>query len=88
MTFLPHDKKTLAIIAGFANNLNKNCSHLQNPMISSTQQAPQAETDKPSETGRVRLQDLLQQQREIEIDHGGKIYRLRLTQANKLILTA
>ncbi len=37
---------------------------------------------------RVRLQDLLQERREIEIDHGGKIYRLRLTQANKLILTA
>lgn len=40
------------------------------------------------ETARVQLQDLLQQRREIEIDHDGKIYRLRLTQANKLILTA
>ncbi len=40
--------------------------------------------DKP----RIRLTDLLQQMREVEIDHDGKIYRLRLTQANKLILTA
>lgn len=37
---------------------------------------------------RVRLQDLMKQMREIEIDHDGKIYRLRLTQSNKLILTA
>ncbi len=37
---------------------------------------------------RVKLADLLQQMREIEIDHEGKIYRLRLTQTNKLILTA
>ena len=37
---------------------------------------------------RLRLQDLMKQMREIEIDHDGKIYRLRLTQSNKLILTA
>lgn len=37
---------------------------------------------------RIKLADLLRQMREIEIDHDGKIYRLRLTQANKLILTA
>ena len=37
---------------------------------------------------RVKLADLLKQMREIEIDHEGKIYRLRLTQTNKLILTA
>lgn len=30
----------------------------------------------------------MKQMREIEIDHDGKIYRLRLTQSNKLILTA
>ncbi len=40
--------------------------------------------DKP----RIKLAELLRQVREIEIDHDGKIYRLRLTQANKLILTA
>lgn len=37
---------------------------------------------------RVKSQDLFQQGREIEIDHEGRIYRLRLTQLNKLILTA
>ncbi|OGB20737.1 MAG: hypothetical protein A3I66_23710 [Burkholderiales bacterium RIFCSPLOWO2_02_FULL_57_36] len=37
---------------------------------------------------RIKSQDLLQQMREIEIDHDGRIYRLRLTQLNKLILTA
>lgn len=37
---------------------------------------------------RVKLADLMKRMREIEIDHEGKIYRLRLTQANKLILTA
>jgi hemin uptake protein HemP len=37
---------------------------------------------------RVKSQDLFQQVREVEIDHEGRIYRLRLTQLNKLILTA
>ena len=37
---------------------------------------------------RIKSRDLLQQMREIEIDHDGRIYRLRLTQLNKLILTA
>jgi hemin uptake protein HemP len=37
---------------------------------------------------RIKSQDLFQQMREVEIDHDGRIYRLRLTQLNKLILTA
>jgi hemin uptake protein HemP len=37
---------------------------------------------------RIRSEDLFRQMREIEIDHEGRIYRLRLTQLNKLILTA
>jgi hemin uptake protein HemP len=37
---------------------------------------------------RIKSRDLLQQMKEIEIDHEGRIYRLRLTQLNKLILTA
>lgn len=37
---------------------------------------------------RIKSEDLLQDQREIEIDHQGRIYRLRVTQMNKLILTA
>ena len=39
-------------------------------------------------TPRIKSEDLFQQQREVEIDHQGRIYRLRLTQLNKLILTA
>jgi hemin uptake protein HemP len=37
---------------------------------------------------RIRSEDLFQQSREVEIDHEGRIYRLRVTQLNKLILTA
>lgn len=37
---------------------------------------------------RFKSEDLFQQLREVEIDHEGRIYRLRLTQLNKLILTA
>lgn len=39
-------------------------------------------------TVRIKSSELLHQMREIEIDHEGRIYRLRLTQLNKLILTA
>ncbi|WP_025917363.1 hemin uptake protein HemP [Herminiimonas sp. CN] len=37
---------------------------------------------------RISSRDLFQRGREIEIDHEGRIYRLRLTQLNKLILNA
>ncbi|MBI3285593.1 MAG: hemin uptake protein HemP [Burkholderiales bacterium] len=37
---------------------------------------------------RLKSRDLMQQMREVEIDHEGRIYRLRITQLNKLILTA
>jgi len=37
---------------------------------------------------RIKSTELLQQRREVEIDHEGRIYRLRLTHLNKLILTA
>lgn len=37
---------------------------------------------------RIKSQDLFQLKREIEIEHAGRIYRLQLTQSNKLILTA
>ncbi|KAF3998625.1 hemin uptake protein HemP [Glaciimonas immobilis] len=37
---------------------------------------------------RITSRDLFKQMRELEIDHGGRIYKLRLTQLNKLILTA
>jgi hemin uptake protein HemP len=37
---------------------------------------------------RLKSGELMQQMREVEIDHEGRIYRLRVTQLNKLILTA
>ncbi|MGE5623323.1 MAG: hemin uptake protein HemP [Bacillota bacterium] len=37
---------------------------------------------------RIKSEELFRQAREVEIDHQGRIYRLRLTQLNKLILTA
>ena len=37
---------------------------------------------------RIKSEELFQQINEVEIDHGGRIYRLRITQLNKLILTA
>ena len=44
--------------------------------------------DPATRVTRIKSEDLLQQHREVEIDHHGRIYRLRLTQLNKLILTA
>ena len=37
---------------------------------------------------RIRSQDLFRQSGELEIEHEGRIYRLRVTHLNKLILTA
>ncbi|MBC3921080.1 hemin uptake protein HemP [Undibacterium sp. CY18W] len=37
---------------------------------------------------RLKSAELMQHKREVEIDHEGRIYRLRITQLNKLILTA
>lgn len=37
---------------------------------------------------RLTSSGLMQDQREVEIEHGSKIYRLRITQLGKLILTA
>ena len=37
---------------------------------------------------RQKSEELMQNRRELEIDHDGRIYRLRVTQLNKLILTA
>jgi hemin uptake protein HemP len=50
---------------------------------------PQAQgSGTPASVRRFKSEDLFQQLREVEIDHEGRIYRLRLTQLNKLILTA
>ncbi|MDY7576775.1 hemin uptake protein HemP [Herbaspirillum sp. RTI4] len=50
--------------------------------------SPPATSADGSPITRIKSQDLFRQMRELEIDHGGRIYKLRLTQLNKLILTA
>jgi len=42
----------------------------------------------PGAPRRVRSQDILHGAREIVIEHDGRVYRLRITQNGKLILTA
>lgn len=44
--------------------------------------------ENPPSVARISSQELMPNTRELEIDHHGKIYRLRITQLNKLILTA
>ena len=51
--------------------------------------AATTETQQPKTAPRrFTTAGLMQDQREIEIEHAGRIYRLRITQLNKLILTA
>lgn len=63
-------------------------------MSQSLRQATQTEGERPNAdmntmlAVRIKSEDLFQKTREVEIDHQGRIYRLRLTQLNKLILTA
>lgn len=42
----------------------------------------------PAPVRRITSAALMQDQREVEIEHNNKIYRLRVTQLGKLILTA
>ena len=57
------------------------------PATAASDQKPR---QKPAQKPVLRLNsgELMQQLREVEIDHEGRIYRLRVTQLNKLILTA
>ncbi|WP_426339098.1 hemin uptake protein HemP [Pseudoduganella sp. S-14] len=51
--------------------------------------APAAQQPTPAQPlRRYTTAGLMDDQREIEIEHAGRIYRLRITQLNKLILTA
>lgn len=52
----------------------------------STIPAPARSTAAP--VRRLTSAGLMQDQREVEIEHGDKVYRLRITQLGKLILTA
>ncbi|MFZ6862369.1 hemin uptake protein HemP [Undibacterium sp. Ji67W] len=46
------------------------------------------QTKAPISIPRLKSKELMQHSREVEIEHEGRIYRLRVTQLNKLILTA
>jgi hemin uptake protein HemP len=50
--------------------------------------APHSRAGEAAPVIRLKSRDLMRQMREVEIDHEGRIYRLRITQLNKLILTA
>lgn len=60
-------------------------SRLQNTAAAAE---PADDAGMQKEVTRLRSEDLFRQAREVEIEHQGRIYRLRLTQLNKLILTA
>ncbi len=63
--------------------------HQATPPSSAPPQGATAAAEKRSVvSARIKSQDLFQHGPEVEIDHAGRIYRLRLTQLNKLILTA
>ena len=54
----------------------------------SDNRAPSGADAAAAHVTRIKSEDLFQLRREVEIEHQGRIYRLRLTQLNKLILTA
>lgn len=49
--------------------------------------ADPSRTSTPHRVDRLQSASLLQGRREIEIEHAGRIYRLRVTASGKLILT-
>jgi hemin uptake protein HemP len=53
-----------------------------------TTTSPQYARPAPVQPVRLNSHDLLRQAKAVEIEHEGKIYQLRLTRLNKLILTA
>ncbi|MFZ6638694.1 hemin uptake protein HemP [Undibacterium sp. TC4M20W] len=62
--------------------------HADLAITAATTAVKTAAAQAPKEIPRIKSGDLMQQKRELEIDHAGRIYRLRITQLNKLILTA
>ncbi|PRC93618.1 hemin uptake protein HemP [Solimicrobium silvestre] len=61
---------------------------LKQPVPASQQETKDAKKTEKVETLRILSKDIMRNLRELEIDHEGRIYRLRITQLNKLILTA
>ncbi len=61
---------------------------MQTPANQIAKPAAGARQPQPTAVRRLTTAGLMQDQREVEIEHAGRIYRLRITQLNKLILTA
>lgn len=64
--------------------------HMQKPALANDLRplSTRPPTSAAPSVRRITSAALLQERREVEIEHEGKIYRLRVTQLNKLILTA
>ena len=58
------------------------------PALSAAKSAAAHPAAATTSVPRYTTAGLMEDQREIEIEHAGRIYRLRITQLNKLILTA
>ena len=65
--------------------LNENNYHLHTMNQETQKSAPQPAT---ADSARIRSEDLLRGRSELLIVHKGREYRLRVTQNDKLILTA
>lgn len=60
---------------------------MDRPIPNKPQAEPRPAPLRPA-AARISSHDLLQHGKAVEIEHEGKIYELRLTRLNKLILTA
>lgn len=76
-----HNQKSLATAGGAPLGTLPRSANTINPINTLSAPAVQA-------VRRITSDYLMQDKREVEIEHSGKIYRLRITQLNKLILTA
>lgn len=58
------------------------------PQASGDAGAPRPHTAGPAAPARLNSRELIKDGNGVEIDHDGRIYKLRITQLGKLILTA
>ena len=56
--------------------------------MSTREPPPRIAPPAPAIPARLNSGDLLQRSKSVQIEHAGKIYELRVTRLNKLILTA
>jgi len=58
------------------------------PILQQARPSPAVVSSAVSPVKRISSAGLMEGGRELEIEHAGRVYRLRVTQLNKLILTA